>query len=321
MMEDPARFVRRKTVLVAVAALVILCLGWTTGCSADRGAGPDRGGTMTSSNSSSVTASSANPTLSVGSGSRTPSPGSASNRSGGVAPPPAGAAFDYQLGGPYAPPDGVRVVSRDRTAPPAAGLYNICYVNAFQAQPDALDWWRSNHPDLLLHRDGRRVIIDANWNEALLDTSTAARRAALAAIVDAWIYGCAASGFQAVEPDNLDSFERSDGLLTAADNAAFAQLINRRAHADGLAVGQKNTTELLGQRASIGFDFAVTEECGAYDECAGFASVYDGRVYDIEYSDSGLVKACAGWRGRISIVRRDQDVSPAGEDGYRYGTC
>ncbi|TCO16978.1 hypothetical protein EV652_119167 [Kribbella steppae] len=27
-----------------------------------------------------------------------------------------------------------RALSRDRTAAPAAGLYNICYVNAFQGQ-------------------------------------------------------------------------------------------------------------------------------------------------------------------------------------------
>src|SRR6185369_5412328 len=165
------------------------------------------------------------------------------------------------------------------------------------------------------------LIMDRSWNEALLDTSTAAKRTALATVIGTWIDGCAASGFQAVEPDNLDSFERGDGLLTQADNAALAQLITRHAHADGLAVGQKNTTELLGQRTEIGFDFAVTEECGAYDECADFATAYDDRVYDIEYSDSGLAKACTHWRGRISIVRRDQDVSPAGSDGYTYHTC
>ncbi|GAB3898943.1 hypothetical protein GCM10029964_084170 [Kibdelosporangium lantanae] len=54
-----------------------------------------------------------------------------------VAAPPAHATFDYQIGGAYGPPSGVRVVTRDHTAAPAAGLYNICYVNAFQAQPGA----------------------------------------------------------------------------------------------------------------------------------------------------------------------------------------
>ncbi|WP_137022962.1 endo alpha-1,4 polygalactosaminidase, partial [Streptomyces albus] len=48
--------------------------------------------------------------------------------------PPAHADFDYQIGGAYTPPKGVKAVSRDHTAKPADGLYNICYVNAFQAQ-------------------------------------------------------------------------------------------------------------------------------------------------------------------------------------------
>jgi hypothetical protein len=36
------------------------------------------------------------------------------------APPPANAAFDYQIGGAYAPPAGVTVVSRDHDVSPAA---------------------------------------------------------------------------------------------------------------------------------------------------------------------------------------------------------
>src|SRR5262245_46420773 len=58
-----------------------------------------------------------------------------SDAAAAVALPPAHAKFDYQIGGAYAPPSGVRVVSRDHDAQPASGLYNICYVNAFQAQP------------------------------------------------------------------------------------------------------------------------------------------------------------------------------------------
>ena len=52
--------------------------------------------------------------------------------------------FDYQLGGAYTPPSGTVTVVRDRTAAIAAGLYNICYINAFQTQPDKADtdWWK-----------------------------------------------------------------------------------------------------------------------------------------------------------------------------------
>lgn len=235
--------------------------------------------------------------------------------------PEPGAAFDYQIGGAYPPPAGVRAVSRDRAAKPAPGVYNICYVNAFQAQPDAEGWWQAHHPDLLLRDVGGTPVVDEDWDEVLLDISTAAKRKRLVGIVGKWIDGCAEAGFQAVEADNLDSNERSDGLLTAGDNVAFGKLLAARAHAAGLAIGQKNAAELAGQGRRAGFDFAVAEECGQYDECGAYADAYDDRVFDIEYRADGLAAACADWGERLSVILRDLDVVPAGEGGYRRRTC
>ncbi|QOV39137.1 endo alpha-1,4 polygalactosaminidase [Streptomyces ferrugineus] len=252
---------------------------------------------------------------------RSTSPSHSSNGPRKVVPPDPGAAFDYQIGGAYPPPAGVRVVSRDRTAKPAPGVYSICYVNAFQAQPDTEDWWRAHHPDLLLRDDDGALVVDQDWDEALLDISTAAKRARLAGIVGRWIDGCAASGFQAVEADNLDSHERSDGLLTVADNVAFGELIAARAHAAGLAIGQKNAAGLARQGNALGFDFAVAEECGQYDECGAYADAYDDRVLVIEYRSDGLAAACAEWGETLSVVLRDLDVVPEGQAGYRRRTC
>ena len=83
--------------------------------------------------------------------------------------PPANAKFDYQIGAAYTPPSGVKVVSRDRTASPAAGLYNICYVNVFQTQPDEIAWWQANHDDLLLRDSSGNYVIDGDWGENLID--------------------------------------------------------------------------------------------------------------------------------------------------------
>ncbi|GAA2304712.1 endo alpha-1,4 polygalactosaminidase [Streptomyces kunmingensis] len=231
--------------------------------------------------------------------------------------------FDYQIGGPYKPPSGVRAVSRDRTSAPADGLYNVCYVNAFQAQPDALDWWKSKHPDLLLRDDDGtgELVIDEDWDEALLDISTADKRERLADIVGPWIDGCADDGYQAVEPDNLDSYGRSDDLLKPADAAAFAKLLAERAHDAGLAIGQKNTAELLARHKKMGFDFAVAEECARYDECGDYASAYDDRVFVIEYRAADFTKACDTWGEQLSIVLRDLDVRPAGSKGYVREAC
>ncbi|MER6629463.1 endo alpha-1,4 polygalactosaminidase [Streptomyces sp. NPDC000987] len=227
--------------------------------------------------------------------------------------PPRHAGFDYQIGGAYPPPSGVRIVTRDRTASPAPGLYNICYVNAFQAQPGERGSWPA---DLLL-RDGRgRVVVDRDWDEALLDIRTPAKRRRVAARINRFVDGCADKGFDAVEPDNYDSYTRSRHLLTANDALAFVALLSRHAHARHLAVAQKNTVELAGVRKKAGLDFAVAEECGAQDECGAYARAFDDRVVVVEYTDSGLRKALAGFGGRLSIVRRDVEVSTPGSAGY-----
>src|SRR5262245_56241531 len=112
-----------------------------------------------------------------------------------IVPPPSHALFDYQIGGRYPPPVGVRVVTRDHGDRPAAGLYNICYVNAFQAQPDTESEWG----DLLLRDGNDDIVYDDQWGEAMLDIRSAGKRERIAARVNGWIDQCANKGFQAVE--------------------------------------------------------------------------------------------------------------------------
>lgn len=236
-----------------------------------------------------------------------------------VTPPPARAKFDYQIGGAYPPPSGVTVVSRDREAAPAPGLYNICYVNAFQAQPGTEDEWG----DLLLRDADGEIVYDDDWGEAVLDTSDPGKRDRIAATVNGWIDECADKGFHAVEPDNYDSFTRvPDGLLTADDNQALIRMLSAHAHARGLAIAQKNTAELAGNRVANGLDFAVVEECGYHDsECGTYTAAFGDHVVVVEYTQEGLDRACAGWADELSIVLRDVDVSTPDADGYVYGTC
>ncbi|WP_406836097.1 endo alpha-1,4 polygalactosaminidase [Streptomyces sp. AHU1] len=227
--------------------------------------------------------------------------------------PPLHAGFDYQIGGAYPPAADVRVVSRDRSSAPARGLYNICYVNAFQAQPEERGQWPA---DLLLRDADGEVVVDEDWNEALLDIRTPDKRRRVAERVERWIDDCADKGFDAVEPDNYDSYTRSEKLLTADDATAFITLLSRHAHARHLAIGQKNTAELAGLRARTGLDFAVAEECGEYDECGTYAKAFHDRVVVIEYTDSGLRKARSAFGDRLSIVRRDVNVSTPGSADY-----
>lgn len=246
---------------------------------------------------------------------------------GGPELPPAGAAFDYQLGGDYPPPDGVEVVARDRTAAPAGAGYDICYVNGFQTQPDASAEWRAEHPELLVHLDGE-PLADPDWpDEYLFDASTDAKRAEILGIVGPWIEDCAREGYDAVEIDNLDSFTRSGGAFDVEAATALAREYARVAHDVGLAIGQKNAAEHAVRMRSAGFDFAVTESCLVYDECSAYTDVYDV-VLDIEYTDELGEDAFADACDRLdegdrpsSMILRDPLLLPAGEPEHVYASC
>ncbi|WP_256335884.1 endo alpha-1,4 polygalactosaminidase [Microbacterium sp. cf332] len=239
-----------------------------------------------------------------------------------IALPPAGGLPDYQLGGAYEPEPDVEIVGRDRAAEPSVGRYSICYVNGFQTQPGERDLW---DPDLLVAVDGR-PLIDPEWpDEVLVDTSTAAQRDRILELVAPWIRGCADAGFDAVEFDNLDSFTRSRGRLDLGGNLALATAYVEVAHAAGLAAGQKNAAEYAPRlRDDAGFDFAVVEECAAYEECDAYTDVYGDAVVDIEYTDDlprTWTEICADPATPPSVVLRDRDLTVKGDPEHAAMHC
>jgi hypothetical protein len=234
--------------------------------------------------------------------------------------PTPNADFDYQLGGAYPLPAGVEIVSRDREDDPVPDRYNICYVNGFQAQTEAEDWWLDNHPTLVLRDAQGNPIKDPDWDELILDISTAAKRDQLAVIVGGWIAGCGEAGFQAVEVDNLDTYSRSGGRLTQDHAVAFARLLSDRAHEASLAFAQKNSAEIVSRRTEMGADFVVAEECNRYDECDVYTGAYGDQVYVIEYRRADFDAGCADFP-ELSIILRDRLLRPAGATGYVRDSC
>ncbi len=279
----------------------------------------------------------------------------------GVTLPPANGGFSYQLYGGFAPEANVSIVSRDRfDTPVGAGVYDICYVNVLQTQPDeegqsstnppygTTQWWILNHPDLLLKDASGNTIIDADWNEALFDVRTAAKRTQLLAIQSAWFAKCATDGFQAVEPDNLDAFLRSTGLITFAQTKEYMKLVVPSVHELGLAIAQKNTSETGNGYGGIGkdfvdtvspaqgFDFAIAEECAVWEECDTYTSEYGDLVIEIEYiGEDNTPKAHAGtsllqtpfeWicstdGASRSIVLKDKNLVKPDDAAYYYEAC
>lgn len=235
---------------------------------------------------------------------------------------PSAALPDYQLGGSYDPVADVQIVVRDRLSPPDPERYSICYVNGFQTQPTELGFWPEN--TLLTGEAG--PVADPDWpDEVLLDTSTSENRAQIRAVLEPWIQGCATAGYSAVEFDNLDSYTRSGGALSKADNMELAVDLVAFTHAQGLAAGQKNAAEDAAElKSQAGFDFAVSEECAAYDECSAYTGVYGDQVIDIEYTDQlprSFASMCADESGPASMILRDRDLVTPTEDAYHFERC
>ncbi|KAH6906508.1 glycoside hydrolase family 114 protein [Coprinopsis sp. MPI-PUGE-AT-0042] len=244
-----------------------------------------------------------------------------------VSLPAANGKFDYQLGGAYTPPAGTVTVVRDRTDPIAPNLYNICYINAFQTQAGSeTNWWKTNYDGLLLRKTNGQYFEDSGWpGEILLDTRTPEKQTAIANILKGWIDGCATAGYNAIEPDNLDTFTRRNSPLSKANNLALAKLIADYAHSKNLAIAQKNTAELGSEgKTTAGFDFAIAEACHAYEECEEYFDVYGTAVLEIEYTENGrevYLDACADHGSTVSIIYRDVDLVASGQGGYRYEAC
>lgn len=224
-------------------------------------------------------------------------------------PLPVGVHADYQLGGVRSVPRSVGIVVRDRSAKPLAGRYNVCYANGYQTQPNERRFWRTQHWRLVLKRHGKPVR-DAAWNEWLLDIRTGAKRARLAAIVRPWVRGCARAGFAAVEFDNLDSFQRSRGLIKRRHAIRYAKRLVKVAHSVGLAAGQKNLAGFDGTR--IGYDFAIAEQCGQWRECAAYVRAYGRRVVAVEYRRKDFRWTCRRYGARLAVVLRDRALRPRG---------
>jgi hypothetical protein len=240
--------------------------------------------------------------------------------------PPTGAKFDYQIGGVYQPEAKVKIVVRDRSKLPVGDRYNICYLNALQTQPDPMDgslsWWKKNHNDLLVKKPDGEPVIDPEWDEGILDISTAEKRQRILDIQKKWIEGCKSSRYQAVEADNLDSHTRAGGAFDINATKEFMKAFVRHAHEKGLAVAQKNGGELGDSgKKYIGFDFAITEDCQVNDECGPYKQAFGDNVFQIEYTDEAFQKSCADRGGKTSIIRRDRAVVPYGHPDYIYEAC
>ena len=121
---------------------------------------------------------------------------------------------------------------------------------------------------------------------------------------------CRRKRFDAVEPDNLAGYENRSGFpLTAADQLRFNRWVAREVHRRDMAVALKNDPDQA-SRLVGDFDFAVVEECFAYDECEKFKPfIAAGKaVFSAEYEGSPSVFCPRAKKLRFSTIKKGYDL-------------
>lgn len=95
-------------------------------------------------------------------------------------------------------------------------------------------------------------------------------------------------GCDGVEPDNVDGYANESGFpLTGDDQLAYNRWLAQAAHERGLSIGLKNDLAQIPQLVND-FDWALNEECFAYDECELLLPFIAANkaVFGVEYEGS-----------------------------------
>jgi hypothetical protein len=179
------------------------------------------------------------------------------------------------------------------------GRVVICYFSAGS--------WEDFRPDAGAFPNGAKgAPLDPPFQEELwLDVRDATVRDLMRARLDL----AATKGCDAVEPDNVDGYANTNGLgLSAADQLDYNRFIADEAHARGMSVGLKNDIDQLDDLVDD-FDWALNEECYAYDECDAYEGNFlaqNKAVFHAEYvaaSELGAMCAVTQPLGLSSLIK------------------
>jgi hypothetical protein len=165
----------------------------------------------------------------------------------------------------------------------ALGVKVVCYMDVGSYEPG-----RPDSSDFPASLKGSAV---AGWpGELWLDVEPSGPDyATLQSIMLARFKVCQEKGFDAVEPDNMDSYENDPGFsTTAADQLAYDEWVAETVHSLGMAVFQKNDLDQISALLPY-FDGILDEECNHYSECATLAPYTQANkpVWDAEYEEDG----------------------------------
>lgn len=137
----------------------------------------------------------------------------------------------------------------------------------------------------------------------------------LAPILRARLDLCKSKGFDAVEPDNMDSYTNDTGFpLTDEDQIKFNRWLATEAHARGLSIGLKNDPDQVADLVED-FDWALTEDCFDQGWCTEMLPFIEAGkpVFAAEYTDTGitlddLCTKASELRFNVILKQRDLDA-------------
>jgi len=154
----------------------------------------------------------------------------------------------------------------------------ICYINVGaweEYRPDAADF----SSDII----GKEYI---GWaGERWLDISNYEN---FSSLITTRFDLAASKSCDGIDPDNINGFQQDTGFsITAQDQLTYNIWLSEQAHLRGLSIGLKNNSVQILDLVDH-FDFALTEDCAVYGECADFLPfIEQGKVvFQIEYTDT-----------------------------------
>ena len=218
--------------------------------------------------------------------------GGSSGAAGSYWKPAQGTTFYWDLSN--APPDNTKNVgaydidgwnntAAEVTTLHALGIKVVCYMDAGTYEPG-----RPDSNDFPASLKGNAV---SGWpGEYWLDARPSGPNyTTLQSIMLARFQVCKSKGFDAVEPDNMDSYQNDPGFSTTAqDQLSYNEWIAQTVHSLGMAVFQKNDLDQIPTLVTY-FDGILDEECNKYSECSTLAPYTQSQkpVWNAEYSEDG----------------------------------
>jgi hypothetical protein len=204
----------------------------------------------------------------------------------------------------------------------AAGATAVCYVDV-----GTLEQGRPDYDKFPASVIGPAV---QGWPGENWLLVTAANQSTILPLMQARFQSwCLAKGFDAIEPDNLDSFTNlPSGTISEADNLTYDLAIAKLAHGMSLSIGLKN---LLPDVSSSyvpsllsSFDWALVEQCYEYDECSSYSQsgsfiMLGKAAWDVEYNQSPNCTQADS--EHLNAQLTDLDLVDPLDTGYSYTPC